>query len=310
MLERESETKFDVTHVELLADARQALTQSLFDCVLFDLSLPDADRLEALQQLRTVAPEVPIVILSGIEQQFLAVRAVQEGAQDYLVKGRVDGHLLGRAINYAIERIRAGAATARRAMCDPLTGLPNRALLLDRLDHALTLLRRHGTRFAVLFMDLDGFKPINDTYGHAVGDRLLSAVAKRLRGALRETDTAARFGGDEFVILCESTGDADDAFQAAERVLRSVERPFLLGGHALSVSASVGIALAAPAASDAGILIQQADTAMYRAKERGAPYQIFSDEMGLLGAPGDRGGRGDAVSSRATQDAPAFGVRR
>ena len=116
--------------------------------MLLDLSLPDARRLEALMQLRAAAPEVPIVILSGLQDELLAVKAVQEGAQDYLIKGRVDGDSLGRSISYAIERKQAERELAHQAMHDQLTGLPNRALFMDRLTHALAWSRRHDSTFA------------------------------------------------------------------------------------------------------------------------------------------------------------------
>ena len=153
--------------------------------MLLDLSLPDARRLEALMQLRAAAPEVPIVILSGLQDELLAIKAVQEGAQDYLIKGRVDSDQLGRAISYAIERKQGERHLEHKATHDPLTGLPNRVLFMDRLTHALAWSRRHDTTFAILFIDLDKFKLINDSLGHETGDQVLIEVAQRLDDALR-----------------------------------------------------------------------------------------------------------------------------
>src|SRR3954452_24061797 len=173
--------KFDVSHVERLADARKLLMETGAGCVLLDLSLPDASRLEALMQLRAAAPDVPIVILSGLQDELLAVKAVQEGAQDYLVKGRVDGNAIGRSITYAVERKHAEMELSHKAMHDALTGLPNRTLFLDRLKLAVMRAKRaHHSVMAVMFVDLDGFKPINVTYGHEIGDQLLVALAGRL----------------------------------------------------------------------------------------------------------------------------------
>src|SRR5439155_6281167 len=209
--------------------------------VLLDLSLPDARRLEALMQLRAAAPDVPIVILSGLQDELLAVKAVQEGAQDYLIKGRVDGEGLSRSINYAIERKQAEMKLAHRAMHDPLTGLPNRVLFLDRLTHAAAWSKRHRTTFAVLFIDLDRFKLINDTLGHDTGDQVLVEVARRLEEVLRSSDTAARFGGDEFIVLCEDISDDEQTIRIAERIIASIEQPLELESDNVFVSASIGI---------------------------------------------------------------------
>ena len=212
-------------------------------CVLLDLSLPDATRLEALMQLRAAAPDVPIVILTGLQDELLAVKAVQEGAQDYLVKGRVDGHALGRSITYAVERKAAEMELSHKAMHDALTGLPNRTLFLDRLKHAVMRAKRHHSLIGVMFLDLDGFKPINDNYGHDVGDALLVAIAGRLQEGLRASDTAARFGGDEFMILCEDVAGQQDVVNIAQRILIAIEDPFDIAGERISVRASMGIAI-------------------------------------------------------------------
>src|SRR2546423_8440270 len=224
LLKEADNGRFQVLHVERLADARQSLMEKGAGCVLLDLSLPDASRLEALMQLRAAAPDVPIVILSGLQDEFLAVKAVQEGAQDYLVKGRADGHAIGRSITYAVERKHAEMELSHKAMHDALTGLPNRTLFLDRLKHAVMRAKRHHTLMAVMFLDLDGFKPINDTYGHDAGDRLLLALAGRLQDGLRASDTAARFGGDEFMILCEDVTGLQDVISIAQRLLGSIEQ--------------------------------------------------------------------------------------
>jgi diguanylate cyclase (GGDEF)-like protein len=250
-------------------------------CVLLDLSLPDANRLEALMQLRAAAPDVPIVILSGMQDELLAVKAVQEGAQDYLIKGRVDGDSLGRSINYAIERKQSEVELARKAMHDPLTGLPNRALFLDRLVHAAAWSKRHHSTFSVMFMDLDRFKVINDSLGHETGDQVLVEVARRIGGVLRSSDTAARFGGDEFVILCEDISDEQQAVRIAERLIASIEQPLELENDNMFVTASIGIVVASGRqGDDAEALIREADSAMYRAKKRGVRCELFDRELG------------------------------
>jgi diguanylate cyclase len=268
---------FRVSHVERLADARQSLMEHGAGCVLLDLSLPDATRLEALMQLRAAAPDVPIVILSGLQDELLAVKAVQEGAQDYLVKGRVDGQAIGRSITYAVERKAAEMELSHQAMHDALTGLPNRTLFLDRLKHALLRAKRHHTLLGVMFLDLDTFKPVNDTYGHETGDQLLVALAGRLQDGLRGSDTAARFGGDEFMILCEDVTERQDVLNIAQRILNTIEEPFLIGGERLTVRASMGISIADGQSDSAESLIRNADAAMYGARESERPYQVFDD---------------------------------
>jgi diguanylate cyclase len=269
--------RFEVSHVERLADARQRLMETGAGCVLLDLSLPDASRLEALMQLRAAAPDVPIVILSGLQDELLAVKAVQEGAQDYLVKGRVDGHAIGRSITYAVERKAAEMELSHRAMHDALTGLPNRTLFLDRLKHAVMRAKRHHNPIGVMFIDVDTFKPINDSYGHDVGDQVLVALAGRLADGLRASDTAARFGGDEFMVLCEDVAGPEDVLHIAQRVLRAIEEPVVVGDERLSVRASMGVAIANGRGDTAESLIRNADAAMYGAKEAGTQLEVFDD---------------------------------
>ena len=248
--------------------------------MLLDLSLPDAEGLEALAQVRTVALDVPIIVLTGRTDEVLAVRAVHEGAQDYLIKGQVDARLLARSINYAIERKRAEVELAHQAMHDALTGLPNRALFYDRLGQALNRVGRQGTAVAVLFLDLDRFKLINDSLGHGAGDKLLVAVAERLANQLRAGDTAARFGGDEFVILCEDVSGERQAIAIAERIASELDAPFVLDSGEVFAHTSVGIALATEPGARPEALIRDADAAMYRAKERGGGvYEVFDDAM-------------------------------
>lgn len=152
---------------------------------------------------------------------------------------------------------------------DPLTGLANRVLLYDRITHALAQSTRHGSLLAVLMIDLDGFKGVNDRYGHDVGDQLLNVAANRLRAAVRDTDTVARFGGDEFVIALETIHHLQDAVLVSTKLLSELQRPFALGDRELSISASIGIAMFPDHGSDANTLIKQADEAMYRAKQAG-----------------------------------------
>jgi diguanylate cyclase (GGDEF)-like protein/PAS domain S-box-containing protein len=172
----------------------------------------------------------------------------------------------------------AQEALDRHAYHDGLTGLPNRALFLDRLEVALTRAKRRRSNVAVLFLDLDRFKVINDSLGHEPGDRLLAAVARRLEGALRPEDTVARFGGDEFTVLCEDLGADIEPVGIAERINRSLATPFSLDDREVFLSASIGIAVANSEQASGEALMRDADAAMYRAKERGrARIEVFDE---------------------------------
>jgi diguanylate cyclase (GGDEF)-like protein/PAS domain S-box-containing protein len=171
------------------------------------------------------------------------------------------------------DRKRREDALGRLALHDPLTGLPNRARLNDRLEHALQ--RRGDHTAAVLFLDLDNFKDVNDSFGHAAGDRLLRDVASRLADAARDGDTVGRFGGDEFVVVCDEIGDADNAEAVARRLGDALRAPFSIGAADVFVTASIGVAVTPP--SDATTLFRHADAAMYRAKERGRATVVRYD---------------------------------
>jgi len=269
------------------------------DVALLDVSLPDSrpGSLDSLTRIKAEAPDLPLILLTGIDDEELAVRAVREGAQDYLVKKGIDSGLLGRAIRYAIERQRD--ITARKmaeerllhdALHDHLTGLPNRALFMDRLGMAIAhAKRRLSYTYAVLFIDLDRFKNVNDSLGHSVGDELLIAVARRLESCLRPGDTVARLGGDEFTILLDEVADIDHAVQVAQRLHREIARPFKVQGYEVFVTMSLGITLGAGGHYDRPEeVLRDADTAMYGAKTSGKArdavfdYQMHDRAVALL----------------------------
>ena len=167
-----------------------------------------------------------------------------------------------------------------QANFDALTELPNRTLLMDRLRHAMALAQRQGNRVALMYIDLDRFKLVNDTLGHRAGDKLLQEAGRRLRDCVRESDTVARLGGDEFVIVLPDVSAARDAETVARKVLERLAASFELDGHDASVSASIGVTLCPDDGGDVDTLLQNADTAMYRAKERGrSTYEFFTPEM-------------------------------
>jgi diguanylate cyclase len=168
---------------------------------------------------------------------------------------------------------------------DELTSLPNRALLNDRLKHGITLARRHGRQMAVLFIDLDHFKHINDSLGHLIGDQILKAVARRIALCIRDSDTVSRQGGDEFIVLLSEVNRAEDAESIAEKIRLAVMVPYTIDSHYLHLTASIGVSVYPDDGEDATALIQYADTAMYHAKRKGRNNsQFFKDDMNARAA--------------------------
>ncbi|HEY6397879.1 MAG TPA: EAL domain-containing protein [Solirubrobacteraceae bacterium] len=219
------------------------------------------------------------VMIEGTREPF-GVLSVQSRTTRRYAPGDIDFlQSLANVLADALERHAIEDGIRHRALHDPLSGLPNRVLFLDRLEHALARVGRRGLMAAVLFLDLDHFKLVNDSLGHHVGDELLAATAPRLRQAVRTTDTVARFGGDEFGILLEDIAGEQDAIEMAERIAATFTRPFVLAGNEHFVTGSVGIAIAR-GGELAQELIRDADAAMYRAKERGrARYELFDEVM-------------------------------
>ena len=269
LLGQRGSSRFTVASVGTVAAAAERLRRLHYDAVLLDLPLPDRAGLDTVQAVLAIAPDIPLVVLSRRDDERLALEAVRSGAQDYLIKGQADGALLRRALRHAIERKRVERELSQLARLDPLTGLPNRLLFRDRLAQAVRRLDRQDHVVALIFIDLDGFKGVNDRYGHATGDRLLAAVAARLRRVVRRTDTVARLGGDEFTIILEGLRHRDDAARIAEEALCSLRQGFEIEGEVIGLGASLGVAIAAQATEVPDALTSRADAAMYRAKARG-----------------------------------------
>jgi diguanylate cyclase (GGDEF)-like protein/PAS domain S-box-containing protein len=410
MLKEPGSRKYDFAHHETMEKAVASLATDPVDIVLLDLGLPDSQALDAVWRARAAAPRIPLVVLTGRDDETLAAQALQEGAQDYLVKGQIDTRGLQRALRYAIERktleealfaekeraqvtlncigdaivstdvtgrvtylnfvaenitgwrreeaagrpleevlhivnaltrepvpnpvalairdikalsppdcvlirrdgietpieesatpihdregqvtgavmvfhdVSAARAHASQlthlAQHDHLTDLPNRILLNDRLTQAMTLAHRRGHQLAVLFVDLDRFKHINDTLGHVIGDRLLQSVALRLAACVRRSDTVSRLGGDEFVILLSEVRNAEDAAISAARILKALGEPHRIDEHELYLTASIGIAIFPDDGTDADVILKSADFAMYEAKENCRNnYRVFEPHM-------------------------------
>lgn len=262
-----------LTRATNLASAIRTLMEAPFDVIILELAVGDASGIATLAGVRGAAPTVPVVVYADRLDDTLAVRALQAGASECVDKRDTPPVSLGRVLAFAIERQRrlasleaARVEAAHRATHDPLTGLANRELFLDQLDRALALGARYGRKTGLLFIDLDGFKAINDTRGHALGDTLLQAVSARLLPCVRRSDGVARFGGDEFVILLPDVTSRRDVAFVRDAILSSLSEPVEAGGELLTVEASIGSAMAPLDGTAAQELLDAADADMYRDK--------------------------------------------
>lgn len=272
--ERLCDRRFHLVCAERISEAMEVLARNKISVILLDLQLPDCRDLESLANIHAVATGIPIVVLSEVEDETLALKALQLGAQDFLVKWHTNEYLLVRAIQYALERKQVEERLYHLAHHDALTGLPNRKLFYGRLKHAIAVARRNDHLLAIMFLDLCGFKKINDGMGHRCGDLLLQMVAQRLAGCVRETDCLARMGGDEFIIAF-TINQVEDATVAANKVLDVFAEPFMAENHTIYACTSIGISIYPSDGEDMESLIKNADMAMYRAKAEGGDANRF-----------------------------------
>ena len=273
MIEASPGARFHVVDAATLGAALAVLESVAIDAVLLDLGLPDTTGIGTLTRMLARTRAVPIVVLTATDDEVLATRMVQAGAQDYLVKGSIDARLLGRTLRHAMERHAlmrdlesARVRESHRATHDALTGLPNRVLFDDRLTRALAAAQRYQEQVAVGFIDVDAFKDINDRFGHAVGDQVLVHVSHRLHGLMRQSDMVARFGGDEFTLLVERVGGRESSESLLARFVAAATLPLRVEGHEISLSLSLGVAVFPDDGQSADDLIRAADSAMYRRK--------------------------------------------
>jgi len=223
--------------------------------------------------------------LVRLRQNLVEIRQAMDGAKAQSAMAETNEQLVLAALHaesVAETAVSELGELARLGQRDPLTNLPNRLLMLDRLESAIATARRRETRIAVLFIDLDHFKRINDTLGHAIGDEALKLTARRLQSAVRDSDTVSRHGGEEFLVLLPDISQAADAVSIAQKLLAALAAPARAGEHRLHLSASIGITIYPEDAEDAQTLISRADAAMYRSKRRGAGgFEFYAQKLSM-----------------------------
>ena len=284
-----------VFRVGSLAHAIRALMNATFDSVVLELDVDDANGLATLAGIRGAAPHVPVIVYTRALDDATAIRTLRAGAHECHDKRETAPESLARMLAFASERQRrigaleaARVEAAHRATHDPLTGLANRALFLDQLDRALAFGSRYNRKTGLLFVDLDGFKSINDTLGHAHGDSLLKAVAARLVECVRRSDAVARLGGDEFVVLLPEVTSRRDVAFVKETMLASLREPIACAsGESFIMEASMGSAMSPLDGATAQDLLDAADADMYREKYQRRRDRQATPAMGALVIPGD-----------------------
>ena len=258
-----------------------------YDLILLDLQMPGMDGFEVMEGLKEIEMDdyLPVLVITG--QPAHKLRALACGAKDFISKPfdrmeaetRIHNMLEVRLLYKQLEH--QNRALQSLALHDALTGLPNRRLLMDRLALAIAHARRNSRTMAVMYLDLDGFKQINDTLGHDAGDTLLRLIAARLLGAVRQEDTVARVGGDEFVIVLAELSDVDPVADLVSKVVQAVSQPYGIQGRNVSMTASVGVSIYPTHGEEVETLMKSADLALYEAKGSGKNDYRFSAHADL-----------------------------
>lgn len=268
----------------------ELLKQNAVKLVISDERMPGMSGSEFLAMIRHEYPHVVRVILTGHASIEAAMKAINEGEiYRFFIKPWND-YELRITVKAALEKFNLEEELRRReelikhmAYHDTLTGLPNRLLLYDRLTKALEYAQRYCKMLSICFIDLDGFKAINDTFGHDTGDLLLKQVSERLKACVRKSDTVARMGGDEFVIMLQDIGEPEDAEITAGKILKELAKSFVLSGKELFITVSIGLSLYPTDGTGIEDLMKKADTAMYNAKKAGKNnFRLYSSDKEVL----------------------------
>ena len=261
-----------------------ALDGREWDIILADYTLPQFNGIEALRVMQQRKLDIPFIVVSGTIGEDRAVAAMKAGAHDYIMKGNTARLVPAIARELKEAEVRRDYRRAQEriqylAYFDPLTDLPNRTLFTDRLSQAVLIGRRDKQRFALMFLDLDRFKSINDTLGHHAGDDALRQAAARIKACLRESDTVARIGGDEFAVLLPTATHLDGANVVALKILKALKQPLRIDDRRFEIGVSQGIALFPEHGNEADSLMRAADVAMYAAKRMSCGFITYSPDL-------------------------------
>ena len=252
--------------VRVWDETHAAIQEEAHDIYLVDYQLGRRDGVDLISAMSKIRFAAPFIVLTDNDCQEVDAEAMKSGAADYLVKSEITAPLLARAIRYAIERKRVERRLTFLAECDTLTGLANRAVFHSRLADAIAQAHRNDSVMAVLLLDLDQFKDVNDTLGHPVGDLLIQQAAKRLSQCTRASDTVARLGGDEFAVVATNLAQTEDITVLARKISEALAEPFDLDGNLISTSASIGNTVYPLDNGDPHQILKHADLALYQAK--------------------------------------------
>jgi diguanylate cyclase (GGDEF)-like protein len=281
--------QFWLVHVKRISKAIKFVRKEKFDVILLDLNLPDCHGLESIDAIRGENHSCPIIVLTGTESDKMGIEAVRRGAQDYLMKGSLDSDALSAAIKYAIERHKIISEVEKEkdrqsylVAHDTLTGLPNLKMVRYLLEHAIRHAAKTSKMFGVLFIDIENFKKLIESYGHAAGDELLKVFSKRLVGSLRSGDTAARVGVDEFIVLLEDLARCEDAALTTQRLIDTLATNYKIHGQYMNPALNVGISVYPKDEQTVEGLVSAADFAMLQAKQIGQnKFCYFSPNMNV-----------------------------
>jgi diguanylate cyclase (GGDEF)-like protein len=279
-----------VTEACTICEAKDCLEKDTFDCILLDYHIGSSFGTDILQDSSYLRLKLPVILVTGQGNERIAVQAMQNGVCDYIPKAQLREDLLETVLLGTMRRAKLEQELRIKqerleflSFFDSLTGLANRALFFDRFQQALQLAKRNGRTLAVMQIDLNLFKLVNDTYGHAVGDGVLIAAAQRIKKCLRAADTAARLGGDEFAVLLTEIHSPKDASIVAEKISKALQDLILIDTHLIQIGASIGIALHPEQGDSPEILLKKADMAMYVAKRSKKNSAVYINDIDLLG---------------------------
>jgi diguanylate cyclase (GGDEF)-like protein len=273
--------KYTIEWVSTYEKALKEIQKDAYDVFLVDYNLGAKTGLDLIDEALEMNRNTPFIVLTGLNNHDIDILSMKKGVSDFLRKGKIDSELLERSIRYALERKKSENQILYLAYYDQLTDLPNRIFFREQLNYGLAHAIRYNRILAVMFLDLDNFKLINDSVGHHVGDLFLKAVARRLHESIRKSDiiarnelktpidTVARLGGDEFTISLTEISNCEDASIVANRIIKNLNESFSIEGHEIFTSVSIGISLYPVDSSDADTLLKYADNAMYYAKKEG-----------------------------------------